>query len=181
MRLIAIDCLAGLLFVAGWYFWFSRYNRRRASEILNWVERAFHGHGASGSVRWTGASRFFIFMHFPPTLFQRASLAVRLFPREAPISWLLSRLRHERETLTFQADLDTAPGFELEVQNHRWYGRTRRRFPPKEQNWIMEQAGPYVLTTRNDWQREITNMMNALLASRECDCLTVCFRRSSPH
>lgn len=181
LRLIAIDSLAALLLVAAWYLWFLRYNRRRAAEILNWVEHAFHGHGAAGSVRWAGASRFFIFMRFPPALFQRASLAVQLFPRETPVSWLMSRVRRRRETLTFQADLDNPPGFDLEVHNHRWYGRTRRRFPAKSPNWILEQAGPFVLTTRSDWPHEVTNLMNALLASRECDCLTVCFRRSSPH
>jgi hypothetical protein len=45
----------------------------------------------------------------------------------------------------------------------------------------LEQSGPFVLTTRNEWQREITTMMNALVASRECDCSSVSFRRSSPH
>ena len=38
-----------------------------------------------------------------------------------------------------------------------------------------------VLTTRNDWQREITAMMSALVASRDCDFLTVNFRKASPH
>ena len=45
----------------------------------------------------------------------------------------------------------------------------------------METVGPFVLTTRTDWQREITAMMNALVASRDSDFLTVSFRRTSPH
>jgi len=181
LRLVAIVSLAGLLFLVVWYFWFIRSNRRRAEEILHWVNRAFDGHGEAATVQWIGASRFFISMHAPPSLFIRTSLMVKLRPRENPIAWFLSRIRHEQECLTFQADLDSAPCFNLEVHNHTWYGRTRRRFPGRSQNWVMEQAGPYVLTTRNDWQRDITTMMNALLASRECECLSVCFRRSSPH
>ncbi len=37
------------------------------------------------------------------------------------------------------------------------------------------------MTTRNEWQHNITGMMRALIVSRDCDVLTVCFRRSSPH
>jgi hypothetical protein len=181
LRLIAIAFLGGFLFFVAWHFWFLRSNRRRAAEILNWVKHAFDGHGEAASVRWVRASQFYISMYFPPSLFVRSSLLVKLRPRENPVRWLLSRIRCEPECLTFEADLDHAPGFDLEVHNHTWYGRTRRRFPGRSYNWVMEQAGPYVLSTRNDWQREITNMMNALMASRECECMSVCFRRSSPH
>jgi hypothetical protein len=181
VRLIAIDVLAGVLLAVAWYFWFAHYNRRKAVEVLHWVERAFGGHGEVASVHWATASRFRVQMRLVPTVFHHASLLVQFFPRELPFSWLVSRTRRQRETLTFEADLDGPPSFNLEVHNHRWYGRTRRRLPAKSQNWTLEQAGPFVLTTRNDWQREITTMMSALVASRECDCSTVCFRRSSPH
>ncbi len=181
LRLIAIDVLAGVSLVVAWYFWFLRYNRRKAVEVLQWVERAFRGHGHVASVHWAAASRFHVQMRLSGNLFRHVSLVVQLFPREVPFAWVLSRIRRQQETLTFQADLDCGPSFNLEVHNHRWYGRTRRRFPNKNQNWVLEQAGPFVLTTRNDWQREITTMMGALVASRECDCLTVSFRRTSPH
>jgi hypothetical protein len=94
---------------------------------------------------------------------------------------MMWRFRKRPETLTFEADLDYAPSFSLEVHNHRWFGRTRRRLPSNKQNWMTESIGPVVLTTRNDWQREITTMMNTLVASHDCDCLTVSIRRSSPH
>jgi hypothetical protein len=181
VRIIAVDVLAGAALVIIWYIGFQRYNRRKAVEVLRWVERAFKGHGQIGGVQWAAASRFHVQMRLAPALFRHASLVVQLLPREMPFGWLMSRLRKQQETLTFQADLDCAPSFNLEVHNHRWCGRTRRRFPSDTQNWALEQAGPFVLTTRNDWQREITTMMGALVASRECDCLTVCFRRSSPH
>ncbi len=181
VRILVIDVLAGALLVVAWYFWFLRYNRRKALQVIHWIERAFCGHAKIGNVHWAAASRFDVQMLLSPCLFRQASLMVQLLPREVPVSWLLSRMRHQPETLTFQADLDCAPCFNLEVHNHRWYGRTRRRFPEKSQSWMLHHAGPFVLTTRNDWQREITSMMGALVASRECDCLTVCFRRSSPH
>lgn len=37
------------------------------------------------------------------------------------------------------------------------------------------------MTTRNEWQYNLSGMMHALVASRECDVLMVRFRRSSPH
>jgi hypothetical protein len=127
------------------------------------------------------ASSFQLRVRLWPNLFQHTSVKVQLFPRELPLSWLIARLRRRQETLTFEADLDFAPSFNLEVNNHRWCGRTRRRLPGNSENWSMERSGPFVITTRNDWQREITNMMHALVASRDCDCLTVSFSRTSPH
>jgi hypothetical protein len=181
LRLIGIAVVAGFLFVLAWYFWFRRCNRRKAAEVLRWVELAFHGRGRVAGVRWLSASSFQARLRLSPSGFRRAFLKVRLLPREMPVLWLVGRTRGQQETVTFQADLDSPPNFDLEVHNHRWYGRTRRHTPRKSEDWTMQPVGPFVLTTRNDWQREITSMMSALVASRECDCSTVCFRRASPH
>jgi len=178
---MVVGIVAGCLLVVAWYLFFARYNRRRAGEVLHWVGRVFGGHGRIAEVCWENASRFQVHMELAASVFRQTSLLVELFPRQQPLAWLSWRLRRGTETLTFQADLDSAPSFDLEVQNHRWYGRTRRRIPAKSQGWILQQSGPFVLTTRNEWQREITNMMNALVASRESDCSSVSFRRSSPH
>ena len=178
---LIVGGLGAVLFVTAWYIWSVCRNRRRATEVLQWIRLAFQGHGETGSVEWMSSSCFQVHMVLFPGVFHNGLLVVQLLPRQTPVSWLLNRARHRAETLTFQADLDVAPGFNLEVHNHRWYGRTRRRFPGKSSNWTLEQAGPFVMTTRNDWQREVTTMMNALVASRECDCSSVSFRRSSPH
>jgi hypothetical protein len=178
---IVIDVVAGAVFVLAWYCFFSRYNRRKSCEILRWIERASRGHGEITDVLWAGRSRFHVHLNLTPSIFRRASLTVQPYPREQPLLWLAWRFRKQQETLTFSADLDCAPCFNLEVQNHRWLGRTRRHFPLDSQHGGIEHAGPFVLTTRNDWQRDITAMMGALVASRQCDCLTVSIRRCSPH
>jgi hypothetical protein len=180
-RTIVIDLVAGALIVLIWYLCFARYNRRKAIRVLGWIERAFDGNGQVAGLEWRSASSFQLRVRLWPNLFRHTSVNVQLHPREFPLSWLIARLRGRQETLTFEADLDFAPSFNLEVHNHRWCGRTRRRFPGNSENWTKERPGPFVITTRNDWQREITNMMNALVASRECDCLTVSFSRTSPH
>lgn len=181
VRIIVIDLAAGVALVACWYFWFVRFNRQKGAQIIGWIERAFDGHGHNAGVRWITASRFQVRLRLSTSSFRQPSVTVQLFPREMPLNWLIARVRRRQETLTFEADLDGPPSFNLEVHNHRWCGRTRRKFPRSSERWMLERTGPFVITTRTDWQREITNMLNALVASRECDCATVSFRRTSPH
>jgi len=179
--MLGVALLAGVVLTVAWYCYFARSNRRRATQVMHWVERVFGGHGRVADLVWESASQFRVRMELVTAMFHRATLVVQLFPRQHPLSWLIKRIRGQAETLTFEADLDSAPSFNLEVHNYRWYGRSRRRLASEPHHWDLHQTSPFVLTTRNDWQREITSMMNALVASRECDCSCVSFRRSSPH
>lgn len=181
LGMIVVDLVVGAVVVGVWYLWFARQNRKRSVRILRWVETAFAGHGQVVGVHWVTSARFHVHLRLSSNLFQRAGLTIQLLPRELPLHWLYSRLKKKQETLTFEADLDCPPVFNLEVHNHRWCGRTHRKVAVDAQRSTIEHVGPFVLTTRNDWQREITTMMTALVASRDCDFLTVCFRRSSPH
>jgi hypothetical protein len=178
-RLI-IEIAIGAFLVALWYAWFRHQNRRKSIHVLQRIKSAFAGHAQILGVRWSGGSRFAVRLRVMSTLFKQAAVLVELHPRELPLSWVWARLRRRRETLTFEADLECPPVFNLEVHNHRWCGRTRK-FPHDDRQIALEHCGPFVLTTRNDWQREITSMMTALVASRDCNFLTVNFRRTSPH
>lgn len=133
IRAIAIGVLAGLLGLVGWYWWFRRYNRLRAAEVVRWIERALRGQGQIAGIQWNSASRFRVQLRLLPAVFRGACLLVQLLPRHSPPHWLLSRLRRRRETLLFEADLDGPPSFNLEVHNHRWYGKTQRFFSPGKQ------------------------------------------------
>jgi|ERR1051325_9520206 hypothetical protein len=178
--IIVVDALAGTAFVLAWYLLFARYNRRKAMELLQRLRGAFSGQAQVMAVRWRGASRFSVRLRVVSSHFQQASVQVRMHARQVPFLWLWERLRKRQETLTFEADLECPPAFNLEVHNHRWCGRTRK-FPRDIRRLSLDQCGPFVLTTRNDWQREITAMMSALVASRDCDFLSVNFRRTSPN
>ncbi len=179
--MIVIDLVVAAVLVGFWYLFFTRANRRRAARIQRWIEAAFAGHGQVVGVHWTAASRFHLRLQLASNLFQRSGVTVQLLPRELPLHWLLTRFRKRRETATFEADLDCAPAFNLEVHNHRWCARTNNKLKMTARNSAIDHCGPFVLTTRNDWQREITTMMTALVASRDCDFLTVAFRRTTPH
>jgi hypothetical protein len=177
---VAIEIAFGTVLMLVWYLWFRRRNRHKSIQVLQRIKTAFAGHAQIIGVRWTGASRLSVRLRVLSSLFQHASVLVELYPREFPPNWIWSRLRKRQETLTFEADLECPPAFNLEVHNHRWSGRTRS-FPRDQRQMAIEHCGPFILTTRNDWQREITTMMTALVASRDCDFLTVSFRRTSPH
>ena len=177
---VAIEIAVASGLVEAWDVWFRRRNRRKSVQGLERIKRAFAGHAQILGIRWVGVSRFSVRLRVLSTLFQHASVLVELHPRELPLKWTWSRLRKRQETLTFAADLEFPPSFDLEVHNHRWCGRTRN-FPRHQRRIALEHCTPFVLTTRNDWQREINTMMTALVASRDCDFLTVSFRRSSPH
>ncbi len=178
---VAIDVLAGILLVAVWYYVFVQMNRKRSAWILAWIDAAFSGYGHVAGVQWVTPSRFQVRLRLTNCGFKHPTIMVQLAPRERPLQWFINKLRKKPETLTFEANLHCPPSFNLDVQNHRWCGRTRRNLPRNPQGWKLESIGPFVISSRHNWQREITNMMNSVMASRSCNFLNVSFRRSSPH
>jgi hypothetical protein len=96
-------------------------------------------------------------------------------------AWYMIFLSYNRRqaTLVFEFDLDFPPGFNLEVSNYRWCGRTTRNFYSQPADWHFAQTMPLVLTSRRHWEREVTSMMNALLSCRERQFLSLSCR--SPH
>jgi hypothetical protein len=179
-RLIGVDIAAGALLIAAWYWIFRRLNRKRGLRVLQWIERAFEGHGDVSGVEWLSASRMRVRLRLMECGFNQLSILVCLLPRETPVQWMVSRLKKFRETMTFQGDLPCAPNFNLDVHNHRWCGRSRRKLLPGK-GWSLSRTGPFVLTSRPDWQRDIKTMMDAIAASRDCNFMQVQFRRASPH
>lgn len=179
---IIVEIVVGVFLVSAWYLWFFRYNRRRSRALVQQIRNALGGHAQVAGIHWISPSRFHIRLSLHPEIFRHCSVVVQLIPRELPLSWLVGWLRKQRETITFEADLDEPPSFNLEVHNQRWSGSSSRERKRKRSKLrYVECCGPYVLTTRTDWQQEITAMMNALVASRDSDFLTVSFSRKSPH
>jgi len=177
-----ICLLAGASIFLLWYWWSVRYHRREGLQILRWIERALAGNGHVAGIRWLAPSRFQVPLRLFSNVFRQASVMVELAPREFPLRWLLNRMRGQKqETLTFQADLDLAPSFGLEVASQRWFARSSRRLRLESPHWQFEQASPLLLTSRPEWQREIAGIMNSLLVARDRDFLSVAFRRNSPH
>jgi hypothetical protein len=162
-----------------WYYLFSRYNRKRAVQVVDRLRLAWRGRILSR--RWSGTSRLHVGMQLPSALFGSAHVTVRLLPRAFPVQWLLRHWEAQIETITIETDLDRAPSFSLKVHNHRWSGHLARRTVGKNQPWVIHRSGPMVLTTCADWDAEHNPVLSALLVARQSEFTDVALKPQSPH
>jgi len=179
-RMVLIDVgLAGIVALL-WYVWFVRYNRRRAANVLQWVQAACLGKGRLTNLQWqASSSRLRATLQLSTRWFDDARLTIRLLPRPLPVKWALSRWREQQETLTFEADMGFPPGFHLDIVRHRWSGQTGDK--KKTRRWAVVRPGPVVLTTKEDWPLELPPVVNALATWRDKDFVSVRFNQRSPH
>ena len=179
-RWILIDVGLAGGFVLLWYTCFARYNRRRAAQVLQWVQAACLGKGRLTDLKWqAGSSRLKATLHLSSRWFEEAHLTIRLLPRPLPVQWVMSRWRDHQETLTFEADMGFPPGFHLDIIRHRWSGQTGTKNTNRK--WAITHPGPVILTTKEDWPVELTPVVNALATWRDKDFVSVRFNRKSPH
>ncbi|MBV9072524.1 MAG: hypothetical protein JOZ10_02735 [Acidobacteria bacterium] len=162
-------------------FVFSRRAKQRAIQVLGWIDSLVSGHGHITGITWNGASSFHLPVRLRSTTFRNACLRVNLLPKEVPLRWLFSKLKSGEETLIFEADLDWAPPFDLELQKYRLFARTRKELSPEAPGWEFEQTTPFILTTRKDWQKEVSSVISNMVGSPEKQFLSIVFRRQSPH
>ncbi len=186
-RFILIDVVVGLALSFLWYAWFVHYNRRRAGNVLQWVQAACLGKGRIANLRWqASSSRLKATLHLSSRWFEDAHLTIRLLPRPFPVQWALSRWRQQQETLTFEANMGFRPGFHLDVIRHRWSGHSGAKGAgPKDSTgtraWTITRPGPVILTTKEDWPVELSPVVNALASWRDKDFVGVRFNTTSPH
>jgi len=180
-----------------WYAWFIHYNRRRAADVLQWVQAACLGKGRVADLRWqASSSRLKATLHLSSRWFEDAHLTIRLLPRALPVQWAMSRWRQQQETLTFEANMGFPPGFHLDVIRHRWSGRTGAkdsgakdrglkdaglRDSSRARAWTISRPGPVILTTKEDWPVELSPVVNALASWRDKNFVGVRFNSTSPH
>ena len=181
-RNLGLDFFIGTLLVAAWYYIGLRLNRRRSMKVVYWIDEAISGTARIAGLEWLSPSHLLVRLRFPEHHFKRAQIHVRLHPWELPLRWLVSRIRNSQETMTFEADLATPPTFNMQVQGQRWVSQTRsRKRVPDLQNYQMERLGPFVVTTRPDWEPNVVNMMDTLSCSAPCDFLHVTFNPDTPN
>jgi hypothetical protein len=180
-RLFLIDVVAAAVLVGLWYLFFARYNRRKGARALRWVEVACSNRARIVEARWIGASRLQAHLRFAAHWFENAKVTIRLLPRPLPIQWLLSCWHKQRETITFEADLDYVPGIRLEVRRRRWLTHRSGKLAAPSRNWTVSRPGPVVLTTCTQWRQELPPIVNTLMTSSGHDLLSVRFGPDSPH
>lgn len=181
-RFILIDVVAAIAICILWYAGFVRYNRKRAGNVLQWVEAACLGKGRVADLRWQhSSSRLKATLNLSTRWFEDARLTIRLLPRPLPVQWALCRWREQQETLTFEADMGFPPGFHLDVIRHRWSGHSGAKTSTGTRAWTISRPGPVILTTKDDWPVELSPVVNALAAWRDKDFVGVRFNSKSPH
>ena len=186
-RFILIDVVAAVALSFLWYVWFVRYNRRRAGNVLRWVQAACLGKGNVVDLRWqASSSRLKATLNLSSRWFEDAHLTIRLLPRPLPVQWALSRWRQQQETLTFEANMGFPPGFHLDVIRHRWSGRSGTKSLGTKnltatRSWTITRPGPVILTTKDNWPVELSPVVNALASWRDKDFVGVRFNSTSPH
>ncbi len=191
-RFFLIDVAAALALSILWYACFVRYNRRRAANVLQWVQAACLGRGQVDDLRWQShSSRLKATLHLSSRWFEEARLTIRLLPRPLPVQWALARWRQQQETLTFEANMGFPPGFRLDVIRHRWSGHSgaksskargsETKISRPTRTWTISRPGPVILTTKEDWPVELNPVVNALAAWRDKDFVGVRFNSTSPH
>ena len=186
-RFILIDAAVAIALSLFWYAWFVRYNRRRAGNVLQWVQAACLGKGRVVDLRWqNSSSRLKATLQLSSRWFDDARLTIRLLPRALPVQWALSRWRQQQETLTFEANMGFPPGFHLDVIRHRWSGHSGTKSSQWKEStsarsWTVSRPGPVILTTKEDWPVELSPVVNALASWRDKDFVGVRFNSKSPH
>jgi hypothetical protein len=182
LQLLLIGVVGAGAVFALWYLVFSAYNRRRGAAALFWVQSACAGKGKIIETSWLGSSSLYARFKFPSRWFENARVTMKFRPRAWPVQWLISCCRRQKETLTFEADLDRTPAFHLQVIRHRWCARSRGVSSPRgdEREWDVCEPGPIILTTRTHWKQDPSPELNALMAARQQDVLQVRFRPESP-
>ena len=165
----------------GWQLWTAHSNKGRAVHILCWIEQFLGGHGHVTGIRWISKSEFEVPLRLVSNVFNRASVRVKIADAGAPWNLVGRRAACEDETLTFRADLDYRPAFSAELNNMRWFARSAKENDPSAPGWKFESVAPVVLTTRLNWEREITAAFQSMMAVENKEDLQVTFRKTSPH
>jgi hypothetical protein len=181
VRLIAIAALSAVAVDLAWFLLFSRYNRRKGVLVLRWVEAACATRGRVLDTKWLSKSCLQAQVSFAAHWFENARVTIKLLPRPILFQWIACLWRQQRETVTFEADLDDSPTFHLEISRHRWLTQKPKEVSNPNRNWTISKPGPVVLTTRTEWTHELTPVVNTLMTSRGHNLLTVRFRPDSPH
>jgi len=181
MIVLGISLIAAAALCVTWYCVSVRRKRRKAREVLRWIQSSLAGRGHVVGISWISQSRFRVPLRLTCGVFQRAWVLVELNAQLTPIQWLFSKIKGAREVLRFQADLDCPPTFSLQMQNFRWFARSSKKSSIERPGWQFERLPAVMISTKPELQREIACTMTSLSKGESGDFLEVNFQRRSPH
>jgi hypothetical protein len=181
MAILFIASLAVAALCVTWYTVSLRRKRKKAKEILRWIQASLAGRGHVVGISWVTASRFRVPLRLTCGVFNRAWVLVEIRSQQTPIQWLFNKISGRREVLTFQADLDCPPTFSLQMQNFRWFARSSPKAEIDRPGWQFERLPSVMISTKPQSQKEIASTMTSLSKGDNAEFLEVSFQRRSPH
>jgi hypothetical protein len=181
MAILFIASLAVAALCVTWYTVSLRRKRKKAKEILRWIQASLAGRGHVVGISWVTASRFRVPLRLTCGVFNRAWVLVEMRSTETPVQWLFNKISRRTEVLTFQADLDYPPTFSLQMQNFRWFARSSPKAEIDRPGWQFERLPSVMISTKPQSQKEIANTMTSLSKGANGEFLEVSFQRTSPH
>jgi hypothetical protein len=164
-----------------WYYLSWRRKHRKAREVLRWIQSSLAGRGHVMGLSWITSSRFRVPLRLTCGVFHHAWVLVDLRGQQTPVQWFLDKIRKRREVLTFQADLDCAPAFSLQIRNFRWFARSGRNASINRHGWRFEHLQSVMISTRPESQQEIASAITSVRQGGNSDFIEVSFQRRSPH
>jgi hypothetical protein len=155
--------------------------RHRIFLLLRWIDASLIGNGHITGLRWVAGHELHVPVRLRSSLFRQSRFHVQL--AQHPLwEFFLSRFRNRPQvSVAFRTDLDSLPSFAIEIQTMRWFARSRKNLDPAAQGWAVQASEPLVMTTKLDWEREITCAFQALLGSNRREGVKLTFQRHSPH
>jgi type II secretory pathway pseudopilin PulG len=181
MAALCIVLIVATALCITWYSLSLRRKRKKAKEIVRWIQSCLVGRGQVVGIAWITPSRFRVPLRLTCGVFRRAWVLVELQSQQTPVQWFFSKIKGGREVLRFQADLDCPPNFSLQMQNFRWFARSSRKASIDRPGWQFEHLQPVMISTRPDSQKEIASTITSLSKGDNGDFLEVSFQRRSPH
>jgi hypothetical protein len=163
-----------------WYYLSWRRKHRKAREVLRWIQSSLAGRGHVMGLSWITSSRFRVPLRLTCGVFHHAWVLVDLRGQQTPVQWFLDKIRKRREVLTFQADLDCAPAFSLQIRNFRWFARSGNASINRH-GWRFEHLQSVMISTRPESQQEIASAITSVRQGGNSDFIEVSFQRRSPH
>jgi hypothetical protein len=100
--------------VLGGYAVGTQYNVRLGNNALKWLQEGLPLLGEKTTLRWLGSSVVELKLTKPKEPFRAVDVLVAMEPRDIPPFWLLGHLEGRRDIVIVRAQLNRAPGFELE-------------------------------------------------------------------
>jgi hypothetical protein len=181
MSILFITVIAASALFVTWYAVSLRRKRKKAREILRWIQASLAGRGHVVGISWMTASEFRVPLRLTCGVFRRAWVLVKMRTQETPLQWLVQKISNPQELITFQADLDSPPTFSLQMQNFRWYARSSPKTEIEHTGWQFERLPSVMITTKPESQKEIAGTMTSLSRGDNGEFLEVSFQRRSPH